>query len=232
MDDIGYVEVARAESERGEVVLRERRDPEAGAGAPTVLELRVNGVFVMDTRETSSEKGLATAALRQVERPREVLVGGLGLGFTVHEVLADTRVERVVVVEIEDAIVQWMRDGTVPHGPAYLADERISVVSADIRMALGEARPESYDLVLLDVDNGPGFLVHDDNEEVYQRAFLEQVRACLRPGGALVIWSAAESPALAAELREVFGDAVAVPYDVTLQSRDEQYWVYLSRRTA
>lgn len=227
-----YVEVARAESERGEVVLRERRDPEAGPNAPAVLELRVNGVFVMDTRETSSEKGLASAALKQVETPREVLVGGLGLGFTAHEVLADSRVERVVVVEIEDAIVRWMRDGTVPHGPTYLADERVTVVTADIRVALGEARPESYDLVLLDIDNGPGFLVHDGNEEVYQRTFLEQARGCLRPGGALVIWSAAKSATLAAELREVFGDVVAVPYDVALQSRDEQYWVYLSHRTA
>ena len=225
-----YVEVARAESPRGEVVLRERRDPECGENAPCVLELRVNGVFVMDTLETSSEKGLATAALRQVDEPREVLVGGLGLGFTVHEVLADQRVERLVVVEIEDALVQWMREGTVPHGPAYLADERVSVVTADIRVAIGEARPASYDLVLLDVDNGPGFLVHDDNAAVYQREFLEQLASCLRHGGALVIWSAAESPTLAAEMRDVFGDAVAVPYDVNLQSRDEQYWIYLSRR--
>lgn len=227
-----YVEVARAESPRGEVVLRERRDPECRENAPCVLELRVNGVFVMDTLETSSEKGLATAALRQVEEPREVLVGGLGLGFTVHEVLADQRVERLVVVEIEDALVQWMRQGTVPHGPAYLADERVSVVTADIRVAIGEARPASYDLVLLDVDNGPGLLVHDDNAAVYQREFLEQLASCLRPGGALVIWSAAESPTLAAEMRDVFGDAVAVPYDVNLQSRDEQYWIYLSRRQA
>jgi spermidine synthase len=225
-----YVEVARAESPRGEIVLRERRDPEAAENAPRVLELRANGVFVMDTLETSSEKGLAAAALRQVETPREVLVGGLGLGFTMHEVLADHRVERLVVVEIEDAIVQWMRDGTVPHGPTYLADERVTVVNADIRVAIGEARPASYDLVLLDVDNGPGFLVHDDNEQVYQRSFLEELRDCLRPRGALVIWSAAESSTLAAEMREVFGDLVAVPYDVMLQSREEQYWVYLSRR--
>ena len=227
-----YVEVARAESARGEVVLRERRDPETGDNAPGVLELRVNGVFVMDTQETSSEKGLATAALKQVDEPRDVLVGGLGLGFTVHEVLSDQRVERLVVVEIEDAIVQWMREGTVPHGPAYLADDRVKVVTADIRVAIGEATPESYDLVLLDVDNGPGFLVHDDNATVSQREFLEQLQACLRPGGALVIWSAAESPALATEMREVFGDTVAVPYDVTLQSREEQYWLYLSRRQA
>ncbi|HEX6248477.1 MAG TPA: hypothetical protein VFZ64_11450 [Nocardioidaceae bacterium] len=227
-----YAEVARAESPRGEIVLRKRREREAGPSAPTVLELRVNGVFVMDTLETSSERGLATAALQQVENPRDVVIGGLGLGFTMHEVLADKRVERLVVVEIEDAVVQWMRDGTVPHGPSYLADERVTVMTADIRTAMAEATPAAYDLILLDVDNGPGFLVHDDNEEVYQRAFLEQARAALRPDGALVIWSAAESPRLQAELEGVFGSAVAVPYDVALQSRDEHYWIYLSRNHA
>jgi spermidine synthase len=167
-----------------------------------------------------------------VKNPRTVVVGGLGLGFTMHEVLADKRVEKLVVVEIEDALVQWMRDGTVPHGPAYLADERVSVMTADIRVAVAEATPAAYDLVLLDVDNGPGFLVYDDNIAVYQREFLEQTRQCLRPGGALVIWSAAESPALMAEMKEVFGDAVAVPFEVKLQSRDEQYWIYLSRNPA
>ncbi|HET9858905.1 MAG TPA: hypothetical protein VFQ19_03925 [Nocardioidaceae bacterium] len=224
-----YVDVARAESERGEIVLRERRDSDAPEQAPAVLELRVNGVFVMDTLETNSEKGLATAALKQVENPRNVVVGGLGLGFTMHEVLADQRVEKLVVVEIEDALVQWMRDGTVPHGPAYLADQRLSVMTADIRVAMAEATPAAYDLVLLDIDNGPGFLVYAENEAIYQRTFLEQTRSALRPGGALVIWSAAESADLNEQMREVFGNVVAIPYDVTLQSRDEHYWLYLSR---
>jgi spermidine synthase len=224
-----YVDVARAESERGEIVLRERRDSDAPEQAPAVLELRVNGVFVMDTLETGSEKGLATAALKQVEKPRNVVVGGLGLGFTMHEVLADQRVEKLVVVEIEDALVQWMRDGTVPHGPAYLADQRLTVMTADIRVAMAEATPAAYDLVLLDIDNGPGFLVYAENEAVYQRTFLEQTRSALRPGGALVIWSAAESADLNEQMREVFGNVVAIPYDVTLQSRDEHYWLYLSR---
>ena len=103
------------------------------------------------------------------------------------------------------------------------------MVAADIRVAMAEATPAAYDLVLLDVDNGPGFLVHDDNVAIYQRTFLEQARGCLSPGGALVIWSAAESPTLQKEMREAFGNAVAVPFEVTLQSRDEQYWIYLSR---
>lgn len=224
-----YVEVARAESDRGEVVLRERHDPDDPEGLG-VLELRVNGVFVMDTLETSTERQLASAALRQVESPRQVAIAGLGLGFTLHEVLADTRVEHVAVVEIEDALVQWMRDGTVPHGPSYFADERLQVITADIRMAMAEATPGRWDLILLDVDNGPGNLVYDDNAAVYEPTFLGQVSDALAPGGAVVVWSASDSPALREAMSDVFGNVTPVPHDVDLQGRAEQYWLYLSRR--
>ncbi|HEU5035468.1 MAG TPA: hypothetical protein VFT70_00575 [Nocardioides sp.] len=220
-----YVEIARAETPRGELVLRERR----AEHAPTTLELRANGVFVMDTLEVSTERALATAALEVAEHPTRVVVGGLGLGFTMHEVLADRRVERCAVVEIEQSLVDWMRDGTVPHGPALLADERVHVVVADIAVALAEAPPASYDLVLLDVDNGPGYLVHDHNAALYRAPFLKTAKGALTPGGALVIWSAAEAPSLEAALREVFGNAEARPYDVLLQDRDEKYWLYVAR---
>ena len=215
-------EVARAESERGEIVLL-RRDTGA-------LELRVNGVFVMDTVETSTEQALAEAALAVFDEPRAVLVGGLGLGFTAHAVLADPRVEKVAVVEIEDAIVGWMRDATVPHGPAFLADERLTIVVADVRAAVAEATPASYDLVLLDVDNGPGYLVHDSNAEVYAVPFLRQLHDLLRPGGALVVWSAAPDRALGEAVEQVFGAVAPVPFDVQLQGRAEQYWLYQARR--
>jgi spermidine synthase len=222
---VEYVEIARAETERGELVLRERR-PE---NAPTSLELRANGVFVMDTLETSTEHALAVAALGQVEEPRAVVVGGLGLGFTMHAVLADSRVERCAVVEIEQTLVDWMRDGTIAHGPAVLADQRVTVVVADIAVALAEAPPASYDLVLLDVDNGPGYLVHDVNAALYEAPFLASVRRILRAGGALAVWSAAEAPELLATLREVFDSAEAHPHDVLLQDREETYWLYVAR---
>jgi spermidine synthase len=223
------VEKARATTERGEIVLRERRGTAEG-DAPGVLELRVNGVFVMDTRETTTEQELARTALAQVEEPSAVVVGGLGLGFTAHEVLADRRVERLFVVEIEEPLVEWMRDGTVPHGPSYLADERLTVVVADIRQAMAEATPAGYDLVLLDVDNGPEYLVHEQNAEVYLTDFLASVAQALRPGGAIAVWSSAESPDLYDGLLTVFGAATPVPLDVTLQGRAERYWLYLARR--
>jgi spermidine synthase len=220
-----YVEIARAETDRGELVLRERREP----GSPSALELRANGVFVMDTLETGTEEALAEAALELVEEPRQVLVGGLGLGYTMHAVLADKRVERCSVVEIEQSLVDWMRDGTVPHGPALLADERATLVVADVSLAIGEAADASYDLVLLDVDNGPGYLVHDSNAPIYQEPFLEEVRRLLRPGGALAVWSADRAEGLEAALREVFGNAEARPYDVRLQGRAEHYWLHVAR---
>ena len=214
-----YDEVARASSDRGEIVLLRR-------GA--VLELRVNGVFVMDTAETGSEIELARAALETVNDPRDVLVGGLGLGFTAHEVLADSRVERLIVVEIEEALIAWMRDGTVPHGTTYLADERLTITNADIQTAIAEAGSQSFDLVLLDVDNGPDYLVYDENAAVYEESFLRSARSTLRSGGALVIWSAAETTRLQHAMAAAFGNCEAIPHDVRLQTRDERYWLYRS----
>src|SRR3954469_9752241 len=185
-----HVEIARAESPRGEVVLRERRE----ANAPTVLGLRGNGVFVMDPRETTTERALAQAALDLVEHPARVFVGGLGLGFTMREVLADGRGETCTVVEIEQVVVDWMRDGTIAHGPKMLADQRLSVVVADVAVALAEAGEAAYDLVLLDVDNGPGYLVHDANEALYRPPFLDAARRAT--AGVLAVWSAAEAPQL------------------------------------
>lgn len=223
-DDRGTIEIARAESERGEVVLR-RRHSELGAD---VLELRVNGIFVMDTLETGSEIDLAAVALDLVPDPRDVVVGGLGLGFTTQRVLADPRVAKVMVVEIEDALIAWMRDGTVPHGPALLADQRVKVVNADILMAIAEAR-STYDLILLDVDNGPGYLVHDGNARVYDRPFLERCGDLLNPSGVLAIWSAAAAPELLAALNEAFTDVEEQSHDVLLQDRPETYYLYVAR---
>jgi spermidine synthase len=222
---VDYVEIARAESVRGELVLRERR-PDDG---PTVLELRANGVFVMDTLEVSTERALAAAALELVEQPRAVVVAGLGLGFTMHEVLADSRVEKCAVVEIEEALVRWMRDGTISHGPALLADERVTVVVADIAVAVAEAKPTSYDLILMDVDNGPGYLVHDTNAALYHAPFLRTARDVLRPGGVLAVWSAAEAPELEDALGDVFGEVTVHDHEVLLQGRDEHYWLYAAR---
>jgi spermidine synthase len=98
-------------------------------------------------------------------------------------------------------------------------------------MAIAEAR-RSHDLVLLDVDNGPGYLVHDDNAGLYSRDMLERCHGLLNPGGVLVVWAANRAADLLAELRVVFGDAEERACDVLLQDRPEQYYLYLARRQA
>ncbi len=218
--------MARSRSERGELVLRRRRDPDG----PSVLELRANGMFVMDTAEHASERALADAALAVVDQPRRVLVGGLGLGFTLDRVLGDRRGERCDVVEIEPALVEWMRDGTIPHGRRLLADERARVIVADVATAIAEAGPSSYDVVLLDVDNGPGQLVHEGNSALYEVPFLTRVRDRLTEGGALVVWSAHPAPDLAATLGTVFAGVTERAIAVQLQDRDEEYWLYSAHR--
>lgn len=221
-----YVELARAASRRGDLVLRQRREEHR----PPVLELRANGVFVMDSHETSTERALATAALGLVDDPRRVLVGGLGLGYTMHEILTDPRVHRCTVVELEPDLVAWMTDGTIPHGPGFLADPRIEMVVDDVARVLGSTAPASYDLVLLDVDNGPGHLVHDANAALYEPRLLAAVREALRPGGGLVLWSADQAPDLLHAMDEAFDVVRAQSHEVDLQGRREQYWLYLGRR--
>ena len=102
----------------------------------------------------------------------------------------------------------------------------------DVANAVAEAAPASYDVVLLDVDNGPGYLVHDANAALYRRPFLATVGERLRPGGALAVWSADRSPELLAELRSAFDDAEERNHAVRLQDRDEHYWLYVGRRVA
>jgi spermidine synthase len=191
------------------------------------IELRVNGVFVMDDAETTSERALAQAAIDH--EVRDVLVGGLGLGHTLRALLESRDVRRVVVAELHQEIVDWMRDGTIP-GADLLADTRTEVVVDDVRAVVAAQPDESLDAVVLDVDNGPDFLVHDANAEVYGAPFLATCAARLRPGGTLCIWSMRESAELATALGVVFGDFVERSIPVTLQGHDERYWIYTGVR--
>jgi spermidine synthase len=197
-----------------EVTLRRRAD-----GA---LELRVNGVFVMDDLETSSERLLARHALDA--GAREILVGGLGLGFTVRELLASPDVDRVVVAELHGEIVDRMRDGTIP-GADLLADPRVEVVVGDVRDVVAAQAPNSLGAILLDVDNGPDFLVHEDNAAVYGLPFVDACAGRLRHDGRLSVWSMADSASLRTVLLKRFSTATADSVDVRLQNRDEQYWI-------
>jgi spermidine synthase len=196
----------------GEVVVRRRAD-----GA---RELRVNGVFVMDDVETTSERRLAGLVLER--RARDVLIGGLGLGFTARTLLADDRVRRVVVAELHPEVVQ----------ATVIDDPRLDVVIGDVRDLVAAQPDASADAVLLDVDNGPDFLVHEDNAGVYGDAFVAECARVLRPGGTLAVWSMDDSPGLRATLAAHLVDVAAEPIPVRLQGRAEEYWILSGRSAA
>jgi spermidine synthase len=97
-----------------------------------------------------------------------------------------------------------------------------------VQDAVADAGDASYDLVLLDVDNGPDLLVHEDNAALYRTGFLAGVRRVLAPGGVVAVWSSTRSRPLEAALTEVFGHARTVELPVRLQDRDEAYWLHLA----
>lgn len=191
------------------------------------LELRVNGVFVMDDVETSSEQALARTVLDL--GAREILVGGLGLGYTLRELLASPQVTRIIVAELHPQIVGWMRDGTIP-GADLLTDDRTQVVVGDVRDVVAAQSPASLDAIALDVDNGPDFLVHDDNAGVYEGDFVELCASRLRPGGHVCVWSMAPSQSLITSLGAALTDVREEAIAVRLQDRDERYWIVSGTR--
>ena len=214
--------IARAATAHGEVALRRRGD---------VLELIVNGAFAMDTVDPSTEEALARQALARHARPARVLVGGLGLGFTTRAVLADLRVIRLDVVELAAPLVRWAREEIVPELAGLAGDPRCTLHVADVAdVVAGRAGPPGpWDLVLLDVDNGPGFLIHEANAGLYAAAGLAAARAHLAPGGMLVVWSSHRSPELLAALTEVAGPGERVaeyPFVVHREGRDLGYATY------
>jgi spermidine synthase len=218
--------VARAESERGEVVLGRRVDDGA-------VELRVNGVFVMDDLETSTERLLARTTVEALAASSggagawRVVVGGLGLGYTLAEVLAEPRVASVLVAEIEPDLVDWHHGGLVPGSPlAGAAGGLVELVVGDVRDVVAGLPPGSVDLILLDVDNGPDFLVYNENSTIYSSDFFSTCRAKLRADGVLTVWSSSSSEALESAVTSVFGACVVKPVPVELQGRAETYFVY------
>jgi spermidine synthase len=219
------VTLARADTPHGEVSLRRRGE---------VLELVVGGVFAMDTVDVSTEVELARAALADHPDPRRVLVGGLGLGFTARAVLADDRVERLDVVELAAPLVEWGRTETVPELSGLDADGRCRLYAADVADVLTgttAAPSPPWDLVLLDVDNGPGFLVHPHNAGLYAPSGLHAAYRALAPSGRLVIWSSHEAPDLATALRALAADHPGASADervitVPREGRDFDYALY------
>ena len=227
MDDTP-VTLGRATSPHGEVVLR-RRGPEVGG----VEELVVDGTFAMDSTETHSEAELGRIA---GGAPR-VLVGGLGLGYTVAAVLdeADRLGYDVLVdvVELEPALLTWAREARTHTLGRVAADPRVRLHRADVATVLSGAGPAPagpWDAILLDVDNGPDFLIHAGNEALYAAAGLRSAYACLAPAGVLAVWCQAPSAPLLAALRGLDPSAEETHHRVQRGERTFTYAIATVRR--
>jgi spermidine synthase len=189
------VTLDRREGPYGEVVLRARGDD---------FEIIANGCFLMDTSDGRSERLLVDAALSALPAGRPdpaVLIGGLGVGFSLVRAASQERWGLIAVVEREQAIVDWHLQGPLDRiSGAALADPRTGIIRADLVEYL-RTTTERYDALCLDIDNGPDWTVTDDNGSLYSATGLATCRARLNPGGVLAIWSAQPSAAFEQAMR-------------------------------
>jgi spermidine synthase len=189
--------LARVDGECGELVLR-RSGPHH--------EIIANGVFLMDTRNGESERLMVRAAADRMPEGGRLLVGGLGVGFSLREALAHPSVGEAVVVEREHAVIEW--NSEYLGNADLLADPRVRVVDADLVTWLPTAG--TFAALCLDIDNGPEWTVDEGNAALYSPSLLAEA---LVPGGVLAVWSAGVAPAFVAALTKRFGavETLTVP---------------------
>ncbi len=158
----------------------------------------------MNSRLSGSEKALAALSCERIRgrsRPR-ILIGGLGMGFTLRAALAELPQDaEVVVVELLPAVVAWARGPMAHIFDGSLEDPRLVIHEADVADVIHSAPRAAYDAILLDVDNGPGGLNREANDRIYQAEGLTAARRALRPGGVLAVWSAAPDDSFVRRLR-------------------------------
>jgi spermidine synthase len=215
-----FLECAQVPGNGGELCLYRR-------GAE--FSIRVGNRELMNSRVHGSEEALAELAYARVAgRPRpRILIGGLGMGFTLAATLRRLGPEgRVVVAELVPAVVAWNRGPLAAVAGHPLQDARVAVREVDVAQILRETR-QAYDAILLDVDNGPEGLARRENDWLYARPGLEAAHVALRPAGVLAVWSAAPNQVFAQRLRRVgfTVDEVQVPARSSRKGRRHTIWL-------
>jgi spermidine synthase len=192
--------------------------------------IEVDGRALMSTRAPGSEKALADLAARELtgnSHPR-VLIGGLGLGFTLGAALDVLPCgASVVVVEFFETIVDWNRKFGFQSATDRLADPRVVVEVTDVVDYLRDVK-QPFDAILLDVDNGPDAWCLASNDRLYDRPGLMRIQRALKPGGLLAVWSAERSSVFEKRLAEV-GFAARSETVRSRERRGERHTIFLGR---
>jgi spermidine synthase len=221
------VVLARHATLDGEIQLQQRPLPDGS----TAYEIISNGVFLMASYNHVSARALASQALdletNDSPANQRVLIGGLGMGFTLQAAL---NYEAVIVdvVEISPYIIEWNQTHFGAINDEALADPRVTLIQNDLYTVLDSTPAAAYRAILLDVDNGPSWLNHPDNARLYTVSALKQWSTLLSDGGCFAVWSAQAEPTFLANLAMVFQRAEEVPVSVRLpEGQQVVYFIYL-----
>ena len=221
----------------GAISLRRRMDLRLGV---EVLEIKLGDEFLMSSHFTASEVALARLGLAEVRSDRpDVVVGGLGLGYTAATVLEDTRVASLTVVDLLDAVIDWHKEGLLPLGAVLTSDTRCRLQQGDFfALAASDAGfdPESpgraYDAILVDIDHAPDFLLDQASAGFYTPEGLAALSRHLKPGGVFGLWSDhPPDPGFTERLAGVFAEARSEPviFDNPYLGDSVTQSVYLAR---
>jgi len=237
---LSFEELAYQPTPIGELSLRRRHDPMLKMD---VVEIKLGEEFLMSDRFTASEIALADLGLALLNRDNlDIVVGGLGLGYTAQAVLKDDRVKSLIVVDALQAIIDWHQDGLLPLGPELTADARCRFQLGDyFAMAAStegfdpEAPARKFDAVLVDIDHSPEFLLDPQNAAFYEPQGLQKLTKHLKPGGVFGLWSNdLPDDAFTARLSAIFDHASAetVSFFNPLQNKDFVQTIYLAQMAA
>lgn len=199
-----------------------------------VTEITLNHEFLMSSLNTDSERALAEIPL--AEHPGQdlrVLVGGLGLGYTVRAALESSRVARVVVVEFLPQVIDWLHQGLFPLADELNADARLSVVEGDVyARLLSVPQEEPFDAILIDVDHSPEDQLDPGNAPFYSASGISLAARHLRPGGILALWSYEEHSDTREAMKEVLTEVSAHPVTYYNRHVHQEFtdWIYTGRR--
>lgn len=231
-----FKELAYAETPLGELSLRVRTELKLGVD---VYEIKLNEEFLMSSLFTVAEEELSRLGLAALDLPDiDVVVGGLGLGYTARAVLEHDNVKSLIVVEMLHDVIKWHQDKVLPLGERLCADERCRLVQGDFFARVKDKGfdPEQPDrrfhAILLDIDHAPDFTLHDSHDGFYSHDGLMHVLKRLHSGGVFALWSNDPPDEKFIDLlRSVFPDveAHAVKFDNPLRDAEESNTVYVAK---